>query len=82
MMAESPTPPQPCTATHSPGEQRPLSMTALKEVTKRQPKPAAVSNAIVSGRRTRLRSAYSNATNSAKEPQQVKPGCTWLSQMW
>lgn len=74
MMADSPTPPQPCTATHSPGAQRPLSITALNEVTKRHPSAAAVSKAMESGKRTTFRSAYSSATYSANEPHMVKPG--------
>jgi len=42
MMADSPTPPQPCTATHSPARTLPWSTTARNEVTNRQPREAAV----------------------------------------
>ena len=40
--AESPTPPQPWTATHSPGATRPCATTARNAVAKRQPSEAAV----------------------------------------
>ncbi len=46
MMADSPTPPQPCTATHWPPAIRPWSTTARNEVTKRQPRLAAVTKSI------------------------------------
>ncbi len=42
LMAEKPTPQQPKTATHCPATTRPWSATALKAVTKRQPRLAAV----------------------------------------
>ncbi len=82
MIADRPTPPQPCTATHSPGVTRPWSTTARNEVTKRQPRLAAVAKSMLSGRATRLVSAKSSATYSAKEPQAVKPGWNWFSQTW
>src|SRR4051812_2222702 len=78
--ADSPTPPQPCTATHSPGRTCPTPVTARKAVAYRQPRLAAVPNAIPSGSATRLTSAASSATNSASEPQWVKPGCVWCAQ--
>ncbi len=74
IVAESPTPPQPWTATHSPGRTRAWSTMALNEVTNRQPRLAAVAKSSVSGSRTRLVSAKSIATYSANEPQAVKPG--------
>ena len=82
MIADSPTPPQPCTATHSPGRTLPWSTTARKAVVKRQPRLAAVANSIVSGTETRLVSAKSIATYSANEPQAVKPGWNCCSQTW
>ncbi len=74
IVAERPTPPQPCTATHSPGRVRPCPTTARYAVAKRHPKSAAVVKVMESGRRTRFTSAYGRATNSAKVPQPVKPG--------
>ena len=77
MIAESPTPPQPCTATHWPSVTRAWSTTARKDVANRQPRLAAVSKLNSSGRATRLRSARWIATYSAKLPQWVKPGWNW-----
>ena len=74
MMADKPTPPQPNTATHCPALTRPWAAMARKEVTKRQPRLAAVQKSIVSGNRTKLTSAYSMATYSANEPHPVNPG--------
>ena len=72
--AERPTPPQPCTATHSPAATRPCWTTARYAVANRQPSEAAVPKDISSGMATRFTSAWSSATNSANEPQCVKPG--------
>ncbi len=77
--ADRPTPPQPCTATHSPGATRPCCTTARKAVANRQPSEAAVAYDMPSGTATRLTSAWSSATYSAKEPQWVKPGWVWRS---
>ena len=57
MIAESPTPPQPKTATQSPGPVRPWVATARKAVVNRQPRLAAVTSSMTCGRRTRLMSA-------------------------
>ena len=60
--AESPTPPQPCTATHSPGITFAWSTIAWNEVMKRQPMLAASTKPIDSGSSTRLTSAYGTPT--------------------
>ena len=78
--ADRPTPPQPCTATHSSGCTRPTAVTARNAVAKRQPRLAAVVKVISSGSATRFVSALSIATYSAKEPQWVNPGWVWRSQ--
>lgn len=78
--ADRPTPPQPCTATHSPGATRPRCATARNAVANRQPSEAAVAKVIPSGIATRFTSAWSRATYWAKEPQWVKPGWVWRSQ--
>src|SRR3954451_20666552 len=75
--ADSPTPPQPCTATHSPGRTRPTPVTARNAVANRQPRLAAVANGIASGSATRLTSAASSTTYSASDPQWVNPGWVW-----
>lgn len=49
-------------------------MMARNEVTKRQPRLAAVAKSSVSGRRTRLMSALWMDAYCANEPQWVKPG--------
>ena len=72
--ADRPTPPQPCTATHSPAATRPCCTTARNAVANRQPSEAAVAKDISSGTATRLTSAWSSATYWAKDPQWVKPG--------
>ena len=80
MMAESPTPPQPWTATHCPADTWPCATTARNEVPNRHPRLAAVTKSISSGRRTRFTSAYRIATYWANEPHPVKPGWNWRSQ--
>jgi len=67
--ADSPTPPQPYTASHSPGRTRPRATTARNAVAKRHPSAAAVRNVTSSGSRTRLVSARRTTTKSANEPQ-------------
>ena len=54
MIAESPTPPQPCTATHSPACTRPWSTMARNDVTNRQPRLAAVAKSSSSGSRDEI----------------------------
>lgn len=73
--ADRPTPPQPCTATHSPAATRPCCTTARNAVANRQPNAAAVAYDSSSGTATRFTSAWSSATYCAYEPQCVKPGC-------
>ena len=80
--ADSPTPPQPCTATHSPGRTRPTCTTARNAVAYRQPSAAAVARSSSSGTATRFTSAASRATNSASEPQWVNPGWVWRAHTW
>ena len=80
MMAERPTPPEPCTATYSPGWTFATSTSPRMAVAKRQPSEAAVVKSIDAGRWMRLVSAKSTATYSANEPQAVKPGWNWFSQ--
>ena len=80
--ADNPTPPQPCTATHSPGRARPTPVTARNAVANRQPRLAAVAKGSASGRATRLTSAASRATCSASDPQCVNPGWVWCRHTW
>ncbi|MNW58395.1 hypothetical protein D3C74_362590 [compost metagenome] len=61
-IADRPTPPQPCTDTHSPGLTATWSTTPWKAVMKRQPNPAAASKLTFSGRRIRLRSPSGTLT--------------------
>ena len=72
--ADSPTPPQPCTASHSPAATRPCATTARNAVAKRQPSAAAPGYPNASGNRTRFTSAWRTATYRANEPQWVNPG--------
>ncbi len=78
--ADRPTPPQPCTATHSPAATRPCAITARNAVANRQPSAAAAASSSSSGSRTRFTSACRTATSSANEPQPVKPGWVCRSQ--
>ncbi len=80
--AESPTPPHPCTATHSPAATRPCCTTARYAVANRQPSEAAVAKDSSLGSATRFTSAWSSATYWAKDPQWVKPGWVWRSHTW
>src|SRR4051794_22169037 len=82
IVAASPTPPHPKIATHSPGATRPCAVTARYAVANRQPRPAAVTKSSASGSGTTLKSARGTATNSANEPQPVKPGWYWSSHPW
>ncbi len=72
--ADSPTPPQPCTASQSPAWIRPCAVTARKAVANRQPRHAAATKSTASGSPTRFVSAARTATSSANEPGPVKPG--------
>ncbi len=80
--ADSPTPPQPCTASHSPARTRPCAVTARKAVANRQPRLAAATKSSASGSATRLVSAAWTATSSAKEPGPVNPGCVCRGHTW
>ena len=80
MIAESPTPPHPCTAICSPVASRLRAMMARYAVANLHPSEAASTKPSESGSRMRLSSASSIATYSANDPQCVKPGCDWLSQ--
>ena len=80
--ADSPTPPQPCTASHSPGRIRPCAVTARKAVANRQPRPAAATKSSGPGSATRFVSAAWIATSSAKEPGPVNPGCVCRGHTW
>jgi len=59
--ADSPMPPQPCTATHSPAATLAWLTMPWNEVPKRQPSPAASTKLMLSGMRTRFTSAYGTA---------------------
>ena len=80
--AESPTPPQPWTATQSPLLTRPWVTSARNAVASRQPSDAAVTTSRPSGSRTRLVSAARRATSSANDPGPVKPGWVWSGHTW
>ena len=72
--ADSPTPPQPCTASQSPARTRPCAVTARNAVANRQPRQAAVTKSTDDGSATRFASAAWTATNSANDPGPVNPG--------
>jgi len=80
--ADSPTPPQPCTASQSPARTRPCAVTARKAVANRQPRLAAATKSTSSGTATRFASAAWIATSSANEPGPVKPGWVWCGHTW
>jgi hypothetical protein len=80
--ADSPAPPQPCTASQSPGRTRPCAVTARNAVANRQPRHAAATKSTASGSATRFVSAAWTATSSAKEPGPVKPGWVWRGHTW
>ena len=80
--ADSPTPPQPCTASQSSAPSRPCVTSARYAVANRHPSEAAVTRSRSSGSRTRLMSAACTATSSANEPGPVKPGWVWSGQTW
>ena len=75
--ADRPTPPQPCTASHSPGCSFARSTKARNDVVTRQPMPAASTKSIASGSGTRLKSARGTAMRSAKAPQPENPTTNW-----
>ncbi len=74
MIADSPTPPQPCTASQSPALSRPCTVMARNAVANRQPRQAASTKLTASGSATRFVSTALIATSSANEPGPVKPG--------
>ena len=80
--ADSPTPPQPCTASQSPGRTRPCAVTARNAVANRQPRQAAVTKSRPPGSATRLASAACTATSSANEPGPVNPGWVCRGHTW
>ena len=79
--ADSPTPPQPCTASQSPAT-RPCAVTARNAVANRQPRQAAVTKSTSAGSATRLASAACTATSSANEPGPVNPGWVCRGHTW
>jgi hypothetical protein len=80
--ADSPTPPQPCTASQSPARTRPCAVTARNAVANRQPRHAAAMKSTASGTATRFTSAAWIATSSAKDPGPVKPGWVCRGHTW
>ena len=82
LTADSPTPPQPCTATHSPGRTRPCWTTARKAVANRQPRPAAVAKVEIVRDGDEVDVGRVERDDSASEPQWVNPGWVWASQTW
>jgi hypothetical protein len=80
--ADSPAPPQPCTASQSPGRTRPCAVTARKAVANRQPRHAAATKSTASGSATRFVSAAWTATSSANDPGPVNPGWVCRGHTW
>jgi hypothetical protein len=80
--ADSPTPPQPCTASQSPARIRPCAVTARKAVANRQPRHAAATKSTASGTATRFMSAACTATRSANDPGPVNPGWVCRGHTW
>jgi len=80
--ADSPTPPQPCTASQSPARTRPCAVTARKAVANRQPRQAAATKSTASGSAIRFASAAWTATSSAKDPGPVNPGWVCRGHTW
>ncbi len=72
--ADRPTPPQPNTATHSPGRDPPCTVSARKAVAKRQPSEAAATKSSSAGRATRLKSARSIADLLGERAGPGEPG--------
>ena len=78
--AESPMPPVPCTASHSPACSAARSVSACQTVVTRHPSPAATTGVRLSGRRARLW-AKGTEISSAKAPGSVNPGRRWRAQV-
>ena len=81
MTADRPTPPQPNTASHSPGRSCARPVSADQAVVIRHPMAAATAGSSPSGKGERLVSANGTATNSAYAPGALNPGSTCASQM-
>ncbi len=80
--ADSPTPPQPCTASQSPAATRPCAVSARNAVANRQPRQAAATASTASGTATRFTSAAWTATSSANDPGPVNPGWVCRGHTW